>query len=42
LRALDGHPWAAFEIDEIRSPFDWESVVVKGTVYVVEPVEISP
>jgi nitroimidazol reductase NimA-like FMN-containing flavoprotein (pyridoxamine 5'-phosphate oxidase superfamily) len=42
LRALAGHPWVAFEIDEIRSPFEWESVVVKGTVYVVEPGEISP
>ena len=42
LKALAGHPWVAFEIDEIRNPFDWESVVVKGTVYVVEPGEMSP
>ena len=37
MRALAGRPWVAFQIDEIRSPFEWESVVVKGTVYVVEP-----
>jgi nitroimidazol reductase NimA-like FMN-containing flavoprotein (pyridoxamine 5'-phosphate oxidase superfamily) len=42
MRALAGRPWVAFQIDEIRGPFEWESVVVKGTVYVVEPGEISP
>ena len=42
LKALAGHPWVAFEIDEIRSAFDWESVVVKGTVYVVEPGAVPP
>ena len=39
MRALAGRPWIAFQIDEIRSAFEWESVVVKGTVYVVEPGE---
>jgi nitroimidazol reductase NimA-like FMN-containing flavoprotein (pyridoxamine 5'-phosphate oxidase superfamily) len=36
LTVLAHHPWVAFEVDEIRGPFDWESVVVKGTVYFVE------
>lgn len=42
MDALAGRPWVAFEIDEIRGPFDWESVVVKGTVYVVEPGQAMP
>ena len=37
MHALAGQPWVAFEIDDIRGPFDWESVVAKGTVYIVEP-----
>ena len=37
MSALGGQPWVAFQVDEIRGPFDWESVVAKGTVYVVEP-----
>jgi uncharacterized protein len=28
-------PYVAFEVDEISGPFDWSSVVVKGTVYVL-------
>jgi nitroimidazol reductase NimA-like FMN-containing flavoprotein (pyridoxamine 5'-phosphate oxidase superfamily) len=27
------HPWVAFEVDEIKGPFDWRSVVVRGTLY---------
>jgi uncharacterized protein len=42
MRALAGRPWVAFQVDEIRSAFEWESVVVKGTVYVVEPGDIPP
>ncbi|HEX9564144.1 MAG TPA: pyridoxamine 5'-phosphate oxidase family protein [Gemmatimonadaceae bacterium] len=34
---LTHHPWVAFEIDEVRDLFIWRSVVVKGTVYFVEP-----
>jgi nitroimidazol reductase NimA-like FMN-containing flavoprotein (pyridoxamine 5'-phosphate oxidase superfamily) len=26
-------PWVAFEVDEVTSPLDWQSVVVHGTVY---------
>jgi nitroimidazol reductase NimA-like FMN-containing flavoprotein (pyridoxamine 5'-phosphate oxidase superfamily) len=37
MTALGGQPWVAFQVDDIRGPFDWESVVARGTVYVVEP-----
>jgi uncharacterized protein len=37
LRTLEHHRWVAFEIDEIRGLFDWQSVVVHGSVYLVEP-----
>lgn len=37
MRALHKWPWVAFEVDEIRDFSDWASVVVKGTVYIVEP-----
>lgn len=37
LTQLAHHPWVAFEIDEVRGLFEWRSVVVKGTVYFVEP-----
>jgi nitroimidazol reductase NimA-like FMN-containing flavoprotein (pyridoxamine 5'-phosphate oxidase superfamily) len=37
MNAIRGRPWVAFEVDEIRSPYDWESVVAKGTIYLVEP-----
>jgi nitroimidazol reductase NimA-like FMN-containing flavoprotein (pyridoxamine 5'-phosphate oxidase superfamily) len=36
LTTLLHHPWVALEIDEVDGLFDWRSVVVKGTVYVVE------
>ena len=36
LTVLAHHPWVAFEIDDVDGPFDWRSVVVKGTVYFVE------
>jgi uncharacterized protein len=28
-------PYVAFEVDEVRGPFDWSSVIVRGTVYVL-------
>ena len=40
--ALTGQPWVAMQVDEIRGPFDWHSVVVKGTVYVVRQADMSP
>jgi nitroimidazol reductase NimA-like FMN-containing flavoprotein (pyridoxamine 5'-phosphate oxidase superfamily) len=42
MTALHKWPWVAFEVDEIRSPTDWESVVVKGTVYIVEQGQAMP
>lgn len=33
LETLQHSPWVAFEVDEIEGPFQWASVVVKGTVY---------
>ena len=35
IESLRHSPFAAFEVDEIRSPFDWESVVVHGTIYML-------
>lgn len=37
LAALGSRPWVAFEIDEMRGPFDWESVVVHGSFHVLQP-----
>lgn len=36
LTTLMHHPWVAFEVDEVRGPFDWTSVVVHGTAYRVD------
>jgi hypothetical protein len=35
LKTLGHHPWVALEIDEVDGPFDWRSVVVYGTAYVL-------
>ena len=32
---LTHHRWVAFEVDEVDGPFDWRSVVVHGTVYLL-------
>jgi nitroimidazol reductase NimA-like FMN-containing flavoprotein (pyridoxamine 5'-phosphate oxidase superfamily) len=42
LTTLLHHPWCAFEADEVRGLFNWESVVVKGTFYLLDPEEGSP
>jgi nitroimidazol reductase NimA-like FMN-containing flavoprotein (pyridoxamine 5'-phosphate oxidase superfamily) len=36
LTVLAHHPWVAFEIDEVKGPLSWRSVVVKGTIYFLE------
>ena len=36
LRTLAHNRWVAFEVDDIRALFDWESVVVKGALYLLE------
>lgn len=35
LEVLTHNRWVAFEVDEVRGPFDWASVVVKGGFYVL-------
>lgn len=42
MTALRGYPWVAFEVDEVRTFADWESVVANGTVYLVEPNDRMP
>ena len=37
LTTVSHHPFVAFEIDDIRSPSDWRSVVVHGTIYFIDP-----
>jgi nitroimidazol reductase NimA-like FMN-containing flavoprotein (pyridoxamine 5'-phosphate oxidase superfamily) len=37
LVQLKHNPWVAFEVDEIDGPFDWQSVVVHGAVYFLNP-----
>lgn len=36
LTTLQHHQWVAFEVDEILGPFDWKSVVARGTFYNLE------
>ncbi len=36
LTTLQRSPWVAFEIDEVDGLYEWRSVVLKGTVYLVE------
>jgi nitroimidazol reductase NimA-like FMN-containing flavoprotein (pyridoxamine 5'-phosphate oxidase superfamily) len=37
LNTIGHHPYVAFEVDEVRSMFDWRSVVAHGTVYILNP-----
>jgi nitroimidazol reductase NimA-like FMN-containing flavoprotein (pyridoxamine 5'-phosphate oxidase superfamily) len=37
LRALAHNRWVAFETDEVSAMFDWQSVVIKGALYLLEP-----
>ena len=37
LATIAHHRWVAFEVDEVKSLFDWRSVVVKGSFYLLEP-----
>jgi hypothetical protein len=42
---LKHHPWVALEIDEVKGMFEWQSVVVHGTTYVLSdlgtPAEVA-
>lgn len=38
LLTLCHHPWVAFEVDEVEGPFDWRSVVARGTFCPLRPI----
>lgn len=42
LRAMALNPRVAFEVDDIASVFDWRSVVVKGALHLLAPVDAEP
>jgi hypothetical protein len=37
IETLAHHPWVALEVDDAKGMFEWESVVVHGTMYVLHP-----
>ena len=37
LATLAHHPWCAFEVDDVRGMFDWDSVVARGSFYILDP-----
>ena len=37
LTTLAHNRWLAFEVDEVRGPFDWASVVVQGSFHRIDP-----
>lgn len=37
LNVLARRPWVAFEVDDVHGPTSWESAVVHGTFYHLEP-----
>ena len=37
LAALEDEPWVALAADEVAGPFDWASVVVRGTFHRLDP-----
>ena len=42
LVTLAHHPWCAFEVDEVRAIFDWDSVVAHGSFSILDPEHGSP
>ena len=42
LATLAHRPWCAFEVDEVRGTFDWESAVVRGSFQLLDPETGSP
>lgn len=41
LATLSHHPWCAFEVDEVRGLFEWDSVVVRGSFSILDPETAS-
>ena len=37
LSTLQHNQWVAFEVDEVRDTFDWTSVVVHGSFWIIHP-----
>jgi nitroimidazol reductase NimA-like FMN-containing flavoprotein (pyridoxamine 5'-phosphate oxidase superfamily) len=37
IEALLHHRWVAFQVDDIRSPWEWESVVIHGPLQFLDP-----
>ena len=42
LVMLAHHPWCAFEVDEVRGIFDWDSAVIRGSFSILDPELNSP
>ena len=42
LSKLTHNPWCAFEVDDVRGLFEWDSVVVKGSFHILDPEQGSP
>lgn len=41
LSTLTHNPWCAFEVDDVRGLFDWDSVVARGSFHILDPEEGS-
>jgi nitroimidazol reductase NimA-like FMN-containing flavoprotein (pyridoxamine 5'-phosphate oxidase superfamily) len=37
LATLAHHPWCAFEVDEVRGLYDWDSAVARGSFDILDP-----
>ncbi len=42
LTTVKHSPWVAFEVDEVKDRFHWKSVVVRGTIYFIDPERGRP
>ncbi len=41
LETIAHNRWVAFEVDEVRAPLDWASVVVRGAFYRLDPGAVA-
>jgi nitroimidazol reductase NimA-like FMN-containing flavoprotein (pyridoxamine 5'-phosphate oxidase superfamily) len=37
LATLQHNQWVAFEVDEVRDTFEWRSIVIHGSFWVIHP-----